>query len=117
MAWCAPTSSYVDRSSDCAERDLGGADLTDCLSWLKVVPEIIDSLNDGLATLQFQSISVNARNAPNDILGGTQDNGTWAFTGSPAWLESVGGDGGQSGIDVDNANLSACTRTIAPSTT
>ncbi|HNP70755.1 MAG TPA: hypothetical protein PLO33_04970 [Kouleothrix sp.] len=96
---------YVDRSSECAARGLSAADLADCTSWLKVVPERTDSLNDGLATLQFQSVSVNARNAPNDVLGGTQDNGTWAFSGSPAWFESVGGDGGQSGIDVENPKI------------
>lgn len=98
---------YVDGTGVCAERGLNGADLTDCLSWLKVIPKQIDNLNDGLATLQFQSISVNPRNAPNDMLGGTQDNGTWAYRngGSPAWFESVGGDGGQSGIDAGNANI------------
>ena len=96
---------YTDRSSLCAARGLAGADLADCLSWLKAVPVQIDSLNDGLATLQFQSVSVNARNAPNDLIGGTQDNGTWAFSGSPTWFESVGGDGGQSGIDAGNPKI------------
>src|SRR4029078_4434855 len=28
--------------------------------------------------------------------------GTWQFSGSPVWIESVGGDGGQSGIDAAN---------------
>jgi hypothetical protein len=45
-------------------------------------------------------LSFNPANAENDLLGGTQDNGTWSFTGSPTWLESVGGDGGQSGHDL-----------------
>ena len=41
-----------------------------------------------------------------NLLGGTQDNGTWAFSGrSRSWFESVGGDGGQSGIDVGNTNI------------
>ncbi len=99
--------AYADGTGVCAERGLSGADLTDCLSWLKVIPKTIDNLNDGLATLQFQSVSVNPRNAPNDMLGGTQDNGTWAYRngGSPAWFESVGGDGGQSGIDAGDANI------------
>src|SRR4051794_26091067 len=35
-------------------------------------------------------------------MGGTQDNGTFSFTGTPSWLESVGGDGGQSGYDLAN---------------
>src|SRR5262249_11954707 len=33
------------------------------------------------------------------LMGGTQDNGTWSFSGSSTWLETVGGDGGQSGFD------------------
>lgn len=99
--------SFADRSGECAERGLNAADQANCESWLSAVPELIGSLNDGLATLQFQSVSVNGRNAPNDIIGGTQDNGTWAFrsNGNPQWFESVGGDGGQSGIDVGDPNV------------
>lgn len=40
-----------------------------------------------------------------DVIGGTQDNGTLAYTGSPTWFESVGGDGGQSSINVGNPNI------------
>ncbi|MGZ4269854.1 MAG: hypothetical protein ACXVFN_11000 [Solirubrobacteraceae bacterium] len=65
------------------------------LSW---VPGV-DGINDGLRTLQFQSVSLNPADPTGDVIGGTQDNGTWAFTGSPRWFESIGGDGGQSAID------------------
>ena len=34
------------------------ADLTDCQNWLSKTPKTITSLNDGLSTLQFQSLSV-----------------------------------------------------------
>ena len=45
------------------------------------------------------------RNPASDLLGGTQDNGTWSFTGLAApWFESVGGDGGQSGFDADDGD-------------
>lgn len=99
--------SFADDSAECAERGLNAADLANCEDWLSAVPRLIYSLNDGLATLQFQSVSVNGRNAVNDIIGGTQDNGTWAYSsrGNPQWFESVGGDGGQSGIDVRNPNI------------
>ena len=35
------------------------------------------------------------------LLGGTQDNGTHRYEGSPAWLLSIGGDGGFAAIDSD----------------
>ena len=42
-------------------------------------------------------------------MGGTQDNGTWAYDGKAPfpkrWFESVAGDGGQSGTDAANANV------------
>ncbi len=35
----------------------------------------------GSTTLQFQSLSFNPKNPATDVLGGTQDNGTWSFDG------------------------------------
>src|SRR5262249_50747650 len=56
----------------------------------------------GLNTLQFQSVTVNPNNA-SDIMGGTQDNGTWITQGSStSWMETVGGDGGQTMMDAGN---------------
>ena len=72
---------------------------------------MITPINDGLNTIQFQSLSFNPANQTGSLLGGTQDNGTWSFTGSPTWFESVGGDGGQSGFDVARASTSATTTT------
>ena len=95
---------FVDASSDCDTRGLSPAELAACKVWLKSIPKLIVNLNDGLATLQFQSVSVNPANPLRDLLGGTQDNGTWAFDGKDIF-ESVGGDGGQSGIDAGNANI------------
>jgi hypothetical protein len=43
-------------------------------------------------------LSVNVNNPSNDIMGGTQDNGTQAFN-SGNWFVTIFGDGGQSGID------------------
>ena len=66
------------------------------------MPTRIDSLNKGLSTLQFQSLSVDPSNS-NVVQGGTQDNGTWQTTGNPVkWAETMIGDGGQSGFDVVN---------------
>ncbi|HSP18757.1 MAG TPA: hypothetical protein VLQ79_04535, partial [Myxococcaceae bacterium] len=93
---------YVNRSTDCAGRGLSGAALIDCQAWLSAIPRRITSLNAGLTTLQFQSVSVHPRNSK-VWMGGTQDNGTWAY-GSPedTFFESIGGDGGQSGFDAVN---------------
>lgn len=95
--------SFADTSAQCAGRGLTGDDLSFCQAALKSTPNEIISMNDGLSTLQFQSLSANP-NDPKELLGGTQDNGTWSFTGKDSsWFESIGGDGGQSGIDVSGA--------------
>lgn len=96
----------VDRSGACGKRTFAQpSDLVDCQRLLKAIPSAITPLNDGLATIQFQSLSFDPRNPTADVLGGTQDNGTWSYTGSPAWFESVGGDGGQSGFDVSDPTI------------
>jgi len=99
--------SFANASADCANRGISGSDLIDCQAWLAAIPTQIISLNRGLATLQFQSLSINVQDPLNDIMGGTQDNGTWAYNGQGqgSWFESAGGDGGQSGIDVGNPNI------------
>lgn len=92
---------FVDQSDRCSTRGLNTEELAFCELELSQVPTRIDSLNVGLDTLQFQSLTVNTAQPLSDVIGGTQDNGTWAWDGSDsttAWFESVGGDGGQSGI-------------------
>ena len=100
--------SFSDVSSACSSRGISGVDLTDCQHWLTKVPTTITTMNNGLSTLQFQSLSVNVQNPLNDIMGGTQDNGTQASNPlgiSPgSWFVTVFGDGGQSGIDPVIAN-------------
>ena len=98
------SGAYVDASSQCDSRGIVGQDLVDCHAWLSAISTRLDSLNDGLATLQFNSLSINHHDPFNDIMGGTQDNGTWAF-GGKSWFESVGGDGGQSGVDAVNPKI------------
>jgi hypothetical protein len=100
----SPGAGFFDMSGQCASRGLPSAnDLLDCQAWLKKVPATITSMNAGLETLQYQSLSVN-KSTTNDIIGGTQDNGTHASnpTGfSPNnWFVTVFGDGGQSGVNV-----------------
>jgi hypothetical protein len=96
--------SFVDASAGCASRvdDLGpltGDDLTDCQNWLSKIPKTISSLNSGLSTLQFQSLSVNPKKPTKDVMGGTQDNGTQVTSNAKKWSVTVFGDGGQSGVN------------------
>ncbi len=95
---------FVDRSSWCTDpavpRGLSGAALARCQQMLSRIPERLEGINDGLNTLQFQSLSI----SPHDNRirqGGTQDNGTWQTNGNRVtWENMMIGDGGQSGFDV-----------------
>jgi hypothetical protein len=101
--------SYTDASSQCATRGLNPAGLAECEISLKTIPVHTTSLNAGLSTLQFQSVTVNPKAPTTDLIGGTQDNGSWAFNGQSdngtSSLETVGGDGGQTAIDYGNSNI------------
>ena len=96
------SGEFVDRSAWCDDpaRNLSGTALDRCRQMLSRIPSEIQSLNHGLSTLQFQSLSVSPHNS-NVLQGGTQDNGTWESDGNPVtWENTMIGDGGQSGFDV-----------------
>jgi hypothetical protein len=91
-------------SGNCASRGLSPAALGRCQQLLSRVPGELQSLNKGLTTLQFQSLSF----SPFDVKllqGGTQDNGTWQSVNMMKWLQSIVGDGGQSGFDATNSHF------------
>ena len=96
--------SFTDASDQCSSRGLTGADFTDCEMWLRAIPTSTTSLNQGLTTLQFQSVSLNPANPTVDWLGGTQDNGTQAFQNN-SWFVTIFGDGGQSGTSPFHSNI------------
>jgi len=99
------SGEFADISSQCASRGLTPANLAICQQLLSRVPSYIFSLNKGLSTLQFQSFSVNPQD-PKNIMGGTQDNGTWSTTGSSVvWNMDIWGDGGQSGFNAANPDI------------
>ena len=76
------SGSFADISSQCSNiRHLTGSDLTLCQQLLSRVPTQIYSLNKGLSTLQFQSVSVDPVD-PTHLQGGTQDNGTFQSAGT-----------------------------------
>jgi hypothetical protein len=93
------TGEFVDKSSDCDSRGLAEPYLSRCHELLSAIPEELQSMNRGLGTLQFQSLSVSPFDNE-ELQGGTQDNGTWENFGSEhKWLQTFWGDGGQSGFD------------------
>ncbi|HEV2036595.1 MAG TPA: hypothetical protein VGU71_20790 [Candidatus Dormibacteraeota bacterium] len=97
------SGSYTDITSQCAGRPIGAASMKTCNWLLSEVPTKLTLLNTGLPTLQFQSLSLNPAHPNGVIMGGTQDNGTWLFTGNRRnWTQTIYGDGGQSGFNVAN---------------
>ena len=97
--------NYSNISSQCAARGLSGNNLATCLQLLSAVPtQLFTTYNDGLSTLQFQSVSINPSNA-NNLMGGTQDNGTFEKPSNSTtnWPQIIYGDGGQSGFNVGNS--------------
>ncbi|MDX6510718.1 MAG: hypothetical protein QOE36_222 [Gaiellaceae bacterium] len=102
--------TFTDITSQCDQRRadglIGASGYIACKNLLWAAPTTLYSLNDGLDTLQFQSLSVNPQNPTGELMGGTQDNGTWLYTGSSTtWNQTIYGDGGQSGFDVGNPQV------------
>src|SRR5262249_22427019 len=97
---------YVDGSKDCNGRGLSASDLATCQTFLSMIPEQTTPLNKGLPTLQFQSLSVNPKKPTKELMGGTQDNGTFGFNGNVnEWPQVIYGDGGQSGFNASDGRL------------
>jgi len=96
--------AFKDISSQCANiRGLSGTDLALCHQLLSQVPAHLSSLNKGISTIQFQSVSVDPNN-PQHLQGGNQDNGTFeTYSTSPVWNQIIYGDGGQSGFNIGNS--------------
>lgn len=93
---------FVNRSSWCDDpaRGLTPTQNMRCKQMLSRIPELLEGVNEGLNTLQFQSLSISPHNS-RIRQGGTQDNGTWQTNGSRVtWENKMIGDGGQSGFDV-----------------
>jgi len=95
----------TDGSAACDTRGLSATNLAICKSLLARVPTDLTSLNRGLSTLQFQSLSVSPQHPTSLLQGGTQDNGTFQFSGSQTWPQIIYGDGGQSGFNASDDHL------------
>jgi hypothetical protein len=96
----------ADISAKCDTRGLSASDTALCKSLLSSVANQLVNMNDGLSTLQFQSLSASPQRPQNLLQGGTQDNGTFQYNGSPVvWPQEIYGDGGQSGFNAVNDAL------------
>jgi hypothetical protein len=94
--------TFDNASADCLKYHVNDPDtLVHCQRVLSRVPhQLYDTLNKGLSTLQFQSVSVNPKRPLHDVQGGTQDNGTFDWDSQlTTWYEEMYGDGGQSGYN------------------
>jgi hypothetical protein len=97
---------FADVSYKCDSRGLNAANTALCKSLLSRVPDSIGHINSGLSTLQFNSLSVSSQRPQNNAQAGTQDNGTFQYTGSSTmWFQEIYGDGGQSGFNVADDTL------------
>jgi len=99
------SGSFANISANCSSRPLGLITLARCQQLLSRVPTQLHSMNKGLTTLQFQSLSVSPFDS-NEVQGGTQDNGTWEnYSNQVKWSNTMIGDGGQSGFDIANKSF------------
>jgi hypothetical protein len=57
------------------------------------------SLNTNLAITQFWGGLSFGSAGPGELLGGTQDNGTVAYSGTTSWPRTIGGDGGFTAVN------------------
>ncbi len=97
---------FADVSAKCDARGLNAANTALCKGLLKRVANQLVNMNNGLPTLQFQSLSVSPLRPKNLLQGGTQDNGTFQFNGSRiVWPQIIYGDGGQSGFNAADDSL------------
>src|SRR5206468_2834380 len=97
---------FADVSAKCDTRGLNAADTALCKSLLNSVPNQLVNMNNGLSTLQSQSLSFSAQRPQNLLQGGTQDNGTFQYNGSRVvWPQIIYGDGGQSGFNVSDDSV------------
>ena len=63
------------------------------------------TLNGGLQTTQFYANFASSAQDSSFALGGTQDNSTYIYDGSPSWTRDIGGDGMSAAINPVNDSI------------
>lgn len=108
------SGEFADVSSQCDSqfRNGGGplptasGSYTACKRLLSRVPTLITHIDKKLSSsLQFINVAINPFDS-NEVMGGTQDNGTWSNPGNlntKTFTQVIYGDGGNAGYDATNA--------------
>jgi hypothetical protein len=104
------SGTFSDISARCNSNErplLGAASLANCARLLSRVPAVLDHVDKNLSsTLQFINVAINPSSTC-EVMGGTQDNGTWSNLNScnnATWPQVIYGDGGNAGYDSTNGN-------------
>ena len=97
------SGSFGSTSSQCTtiRQPLSAGSTLACQRLLSRIPTRIDRLNVGYgSTLQFENVAINP-SKPCEVMGGTQDNGTWTNVGCDrnTFTQTIYGDGGNAGYD------------------
>ena len=111
------TGAFADVSTQCDEphRSFGGplpptsGSYTACKRLLSRVPTQLAHIDRNLDTLQFINVAINPFD-PNEVLGGTQDNGTWSDLPNDdrnTFTQQIYGDGGNAVFDATQATWMA----------
>jgi len=102
------SGAFADVSAQCDEPHRGldpaSGNYTACKRLLSRVPTVLDHIDKTLSsTLQFINVAINPSNA-REVMGGTQDNGTWSNLGGGrnTFTQVIYGDGGNAGYDGTN---------------
>ena len=102
------SGTFSDISSRCNSNErplLGAASLANCARLLSRVPTELTHIDKKLSsTLQFINVAINPSN-PREVMGGTQDNGTWSnldHADTNTFTQVIYGDGGNAGYDGTN---------------
>jgi hypothetical protein len=97
------SGQFADISAQCNEplRPTDASDKLTCKRLLSRVPTELAHIDKKLSsTLQFINVAINPFLSC-EVMGGTQDNGTWSNIGCDrnAWPQVIYGDGGEAGYD------------------
>jgi hypothetical protein len=103
------SGSFTDTSAKCTGARVAGLtpnSIHQCQRLLSRVPTELAHINRNYGnTLQFINVAINP-SLPCEVMGGTQDNGTWSNNNGcskKVWPQVIYGDGGNAGYDATNA--------------
>jgi hypothetical protein len=101
------SGTFANVSAQCTtiRQPLSAGSTLACQRLLSRIPTRIDHINVSYGgTLQFENVAINPASSC-EVMGGTQDNGTWTNVGcgTETFTQTIYGDGGNAGYDGANA--------------